>query len=125
MKKLVTLLFAFALLVLPACAATKDPSPPEDTIVDSTQDPFLEEDDIVDSTQDIVIDFAAFLEERNAAHKVQLDEKYTEEFFKTYGPDFYEELNLVSEEEAGCRRQPCRHEHQPDLSPHQQHRALL
>lgn len=100
MKKLVTLLFAFALLVLPACAATKDPSPPEDTIVDSTQDPFLEEDDIVDSTQDIVIDFAAFLEERNAAHKVQLDEKYTEEFFKTYGPDFYEELNLVSEEEA-------------------------
>ena len=86
MKKLVTLLFAFALLVLPACAAT--------------QDPFLEEDDIVDSTQDIVIDFAAFLEERNAAHKVQLDEKYTEEFFETYGPDFYEDLNLVSEEEA-------------------------
>lgn len=86
MKKLVTLLFAFALWVLPACAAT--------------QDPFLEEDDIVDSTQDIVIDFAAFLEERNAAHKVQLDEKYTEEFFETYGPDFYEDLNLVSEEEA-------------------------
>ena len=86
MKKLVTLLFAFALLVLPACAAT--------------QDPFLEEDDIVDSTQDIVIDFAAFLEERNAAHKVQLDKKYTEEFFETYGPDFYEDLNLVSEEEA-------------------------
>lgn len=86
MKKLVTLLFAFALLVLPACVAT--------------QDPFLEEDDIVDSTQDIVIDFAAFLEERNAAHKVQLDKKYTEEFFETYGPDFYEDLNLVSEEEA-------------------------
>lgn len=86
MKKLVTLLFAFALLVLPACVAT--------------QDPFLEEDDIVDSTQNIVIDFAAFLEERNAAHKVQLDKKYTEEFFETYGPDFYEDLNLVSEEEA-------------------------
>ena len=27
--------------------------------------------------------------------------------------------------EAGCRCQPCRHEHQPDLPPHQQHRALL
>ena len=27
--------------------------------------------------------------------------------------------------EAGCRRQQSRLEHQPDLSPHQQHRALL
>ena len=28
-------------------------------------------------------------------------------------------------EEAGCRRQPCRLEHQSDLPPHQQYRALL
>ena len=27
--------------------------------------------------------------------------------------------------EAGCCRQQSRHEHQPDLPPHQQHRALL
>lgn len=74
MKKLVTLLFAFALWVLPACAAT--------------QDPFLEEDDIVDSTQDIVIDFAAFLEERNAAHKVQLDENTPRNFSKHTDPIF-------------------------------------
>ena len=50
MKKLFTLLLAIVLFALPAC----------------TQDPFLAEDDIVDSTQDIVIDFDAFVEERNA-----------------------------------------------------------
>ena len=84
MKKLFTLLLAIVLFALPAC----------------TQDPFQIEDDIIDSTQDIVIDFAAFVEERNAVHKASIEGKFTDEFFKTNGPDFYEDLDIVSEEEA-------------------------
>ena len=84
MKKLVTLLLAIVLFALPAC----------------TQDPFLAEDDIVDSTQDIVIDFDAFVEERNAVRRASIEEKFTKEFIKTNGPDFREDLDIVSEEEA-------------------------
>ena len=84
MKKLFILLLAIVLFALSAC----------------TQDPFLAEDDIVDSTQDIVIDFSAFVEERNAIHRASVEEKFTDEFIKTNGPDFYEDLDIVSEEEA-------------------------
>ena len=84
MKKLFTLLLAIVLFALPAC----------------TQDPFLAEDDIVDSTQDIVIDFDAFVEERNAVRRASIEEKFTKEFIKTNGPDFREDLDIVSEEEA-------------------------
>ena len=34
-------------------------------------------------------------------------------------------VDYTEQKEAGCRCQPCRLEHQPDLPPHQQHRALL
>lgn len=84
MKKLFTLLLAVVLFALPAC----------------TQDPFQIEDDVVDSTQDIVIDFAAFVEEQNAVHKASIEGKFTDEFIKTNGPDFHEDLDIVSEEEA-------------------------
>ena len=84
MKKLLTLLFAIVLFALPAC----------------TQDPFQIEDDIIDSTQDTVIDFAAFVEERNAVHRAGVEGTFTDEFIKTNGPDFHEDLDIVSEEEA-------------------------
>ena len=87
MKKLFRLLFAVVLLVLPACAGNSTAEPatiPEtvpdvesatisETVPEVTQDPFLIEDDIVDSTQDIVIDFAAFVEERNAVHRASIE----------------------------------------------------
>ena len=34
-------------------------------------------------------------------------------------------VELHRAKEAGCCRQQSRHEHQPDLPPHQQHLALL
>lgn len=114
MKKLFTFLFALVLLALPACTGNSAVEPatiPEtvpvvesvtipETVPEVTEDPFLMEDEIVDSTQDIVIDFAAFVEERNAVHRTSIEEKFTDEFIKTNGPDFHEDLDLVSEEEA-------------------------
>ena len=116
MKRLFTLLLAIVLLSLSACtgnAPVESATIPEtvpgthvesatipEIVPEVTRDPFLIEDDIVDSTQDIVIDFAAFVEERNAVHRASVEGKFTNEFIKTNGPDFYEDLDIVSEEEA-------------------------
>lgn len=84
MKKALVLLAAVLLIMTSACGT----------------DPFSQEDDFIESTNDIVIDLSEFIEKQNAAHKASLDTPFTEQFIQTNGPDFYNTLDLVSEEEA-------------------------
>lgn len=63
-------------------------------------DPFTVADDIIDSENDIVIDIHTFIEDCNDTHKESINHVFDDSSIKAWGPDFYENLGLVSKDEA-------------------------
>ena len=117
MKKALALLTAVFLIMTSACGTVSAPpmtnaatesqeitietdSPSIATEPTAQPDPFSQEDDFIESTNEIVIVLSELIEAQNAVHKAALDTQFTEEFIQANGPDFYDTLDLVSEEEA-------------------------